>query len=201
MSSKPLRKPSRRIVLTGGPCAGKTAVLELARRHLCRHVDVLPEAAGILFGGGFPRRDGELACRSVQRAIYRVQVELEALSLGNDALVSTICDRGTLDGLAYWPGQRDDFFAELGTSMYEEMARYHAVIHLRVAEDPASYRSTSIRLEGHREAREIDARLLEVWSQHPRRVVINGSKDFLTKATSALAAIRAEIEGHACVVS
>ena len=32
----------RRVVLTGGPGAGKTAVLELVRRTFCHHVDVLP---------------------------------------------------------------------------------------------------------------------------------------------------------------
>ena len=36
----------RRVVLTGGPGAGKTAVLELVRRSLCRHVRILPESAG-----------------------------------------------------------------------------------------------------------------------------------------------------------
>ena len=40
---------SRRIALTGGPGAGKTAVLELARRLLCEHVHILPEAPGIVF--------------------------------------------------------------------------------------------------------------------------------------------------------
>ncbi|MGE5048473.1 MAG: hypothetical protein ACM3PC_07910, partial [Deltaproteobacteria bacterium] len=38
----------QRIVLTGGPGAGKTAVLELARSMLCRHLRVLPESASIL---------------------------------------------------------------------------------------------------------------------------------------------------------
>src|SRR5690242_15099817 len=45
----------KRVVLTGGPGAGKTAVLELVRQSFCSHVHVLPEAAGILFTGGFPR--------------------------------------------------------------------------------------------------------------------------------------------------
>ena len=45
----------KRIVLTGGPGAGKTAVLELVRQEFCAHVQVRPEAAGIVFGGGFPR--------------------------------------------------------------------------------------------------------------------------------------------------
>ena len=44
-----------RIVLTGGPGAGKTAVLELVRQHFCEHVHVLSEAASVVFGGGFPR--------------------------------------------------------------------------------------------------------------------------------------------------
>ena len=37
----------RRVVLTGGPGAGKTAVLELIRLFFCVHVTTLPEAAGI----------------------------------------------------------------------------------------------------------------------------------------------------------
>lgn len=62
------------VVITGGPGAGKTAVLELARRSLGRHVLVLPEAAGIVFGGGFP---SEAAQRASQRAIFHIQRETE----------------------------------------------------------------------------------------------------------------------------
>src|SRR5678815_1995716 len=69
---------ARRIVLTGGPGAGKTAVLALVKQSLCRHLRVLPEAAGILFGGGFPREANPDALRAAQRAIYFVQRELEA---------------------------------------------------------------------------------------------------------------------------
>ncbi len=59
-----------RIVLTGGPGAGKTAVLELVRQHFCEHVHVLHEAAGIVFGGGFPRAADGNALRAAQRAIF-----------------------------------------------------------------------------------------------------------------------------------
>jgi len=38
------------VVLTGGPGAGKTAFLEIARRNFCEHIAVLPEAASIVFG-------------------------------------------------------------------------------------------------------------------------------------------------------
>jgi hypothetical protein len=46
----------RLVVLTGGPGAGKTATLEVVQRELSRHVVVVPEAASILWKGGFPRR-------------------------------------------------------------------------------------------------------------------------------------------------
>lgn len=193
-----LARPPVRIVLTGGPGAGKTAILELARRDLCAHVEVLPEAAGIVFGGGFPRRPGERERRAAQRAIYHVQAELESIAFAHEGLVAALCDRGTIDGLAYWPGPADEFFGELGTSLDEELARYRAVIHVRVPTDPVLYQGTALRLESHREALAIDARLLEVWSRHPDHVVIDGAPDFLAKAKRALAAIHDRIEGHDC---
>src|SRR5688572_16643689 len=91
----------KRIVLTGGPGAGKTAVLELIRHAFCPHVVVLPESAGLLFSGGFPRRSDEGARRAAQRAIYYVQRELEAAAEALQPAV-LLCDRGTVDGVAYW---------------------------------------------------------------------------------------------------
>lgn len=201
MTTKPYYKPPCRIVLTGGPGAGKTAVLELARRHFCEHVTVLPEAAGIVFGGGFPRVSSGPAVRAAQRAIFHVQAELESIALAGDELAAALCDRGTLDGLAYWPTTREDFFAELSTSMYEELSRYHAVIHLKVPADPSDYVGTALRRETHKEALEIDARLLDVWSKHPRRVIINGSTDFIEKSRRALVAIEEAMETHECAMA
>jgi hypothetical protein len=92
-----------RMVLTGGPGGGKTAVLELVRQHFCEHVYVLHEAAGIVFGGGFPRASHDAGLRAAQRAIFYVQRELEAAAEAeNPAIV--LCDRATIDGAAYWPG-------------------------------------------------------------------------------------------------
>ena len=50
-----------------------------------------------------------------------------------------LCDRGLLDGLAYWPGDTRDFWAAAGTSLKAEYARYHAVIHLRTPNDDFGY--------------------------------------------------------------
>lgn len=112
----------RRVVLTGEPGAGKPAVLEMVRNSLCQHVRVLPEAASIVFGGGFPRED-DLTCRRAgQRAIYFVQRELEAAGEAHAPAV-LLCDRGTLDGLAYWPGPVDDFWRSTHTTLATELAR------------------------------------------------------------------------------
>lgn len=188
MSADGTEKPRapRRIVVTGGPGAGKTAVLEVARRELAGRVEILPESASIVFGGGFPRRTEVSGRRSAQRAIYHVQSEVErmALELGTGATI--LCDRGTLDALAYWPGPWDEFFDELHTSMAAELARYVAVIHLRVPSVDGEYRSSPIRIESAREARAIDGRLLDVWATHPRRVVIDADDDFLLKTQRAI---------------
>lgn len=186
--------PPRLVVLTGGPGAGKTAVLEMARQRFCRHVRVLPEAASIVFGGGFPRDENERGRMAAQRAIYHVQDELEAVVAGPGETCVVLCDRGTLDSLAYWPGAPEAFFAQLGTSPAAEMVRYATVIHLRVAPE-AHYnnRANPLRVESPAEAAIIDERILAVWSSHPKRIVIDSAEDFLVKAGMALDAVEAEV--------
>src|ERR1051326_3420967 len=95
------RHTTRVGVLTGGPGAGKTAVLEMARRVFCTHVTVLPAAASLLFNGGFPRHPSDIGRRSVQRGIFHVQREIERLAIEEGNAAVALCDRGTADGLAY----------------------------------------------------------------------------------------------------
>lgn len=185
--------PPKRIVVTGGPGAGKTALLELARRDLCPHVEVLPESARIVFGGGFPRRTEDVARRAAQRAIYHVQSELERLAAASANTGTVLCDRGTLDGLAYWPGSWNDYFEDLGTTLASELARYAVVIHLRVPDASTGYVNDAVRQESAREAAEIDTRLASVWAAHPHRVFVESSLDFVRKAQRALALIRGEL--------
>lgn len=119
------------IVLTGGPGAGKTAVLELAKKQLCEHVAVLPEAASIIFSGGFWRLPSLTARLAAQRAIFYVQREIEDLVLQEQKWALGLCDRGTLDSLAYWPEKESLFWDTLKTSKEAEYSKYSAVIHLR----------------------------------------------------------------------
>ena len=193
------RHEPRRVVLTGGPGAGKTAVLELVRQFFCEHVTVLPEAAGIVFGGGFPRASDGDKLRAAQRAIFYVQRELEAAASGDDAAI-VLCDRGTLDGLAYWPGP-DDLWASVGTTLAEQLARYAAVIHLRTPSKNGGYNHDNpLRIETAAEARVIDDAIARVWAQHPRRFVIEPDHSFLVKAARALEHLRREMpeccKGH-----
>ena len=181
----------RRIVLTGGPGAGKTAVLELIRQAFCQHIVVLPEAAGVVFGGGFPRGYDDPGRRAAQRAIYYVQRELEAAAAGNQPAV-ILCDRGTVDGLAYWPGP-PDLWSEVGTTHAAELARYDMVIHLRTAPEEAYDRNNPLRIESPTEARAIDDRIVEAWRAHPRRLIIEATEDFLAKAATAIDAIKREV--------
>lgn len=186
--------PVRLVALTGGPGAGKTAVLQLALRSFCSHVGVLPEAAGVVFGGGFPRRSGEVSRRAAQRAIYHVQRELEALVVGEGAVAVALCDRGTLDGVAYWPGPAASYWEELGTTEAAELARYAAVIHLRTPGAHQGYNhDNALRVESAAEALALDERILAAWERHPHRVIVTSEDDFLSKATRALEQVRAAL--------
>ena len=180
----------KRIVLTGGPGAGKTAVLELVRQQFCGHVQVLPEAAGIVFGGGFPRTGSPEWQRGAQRAIFFVQRELESIAdASNTAIV--LCDRGTVDGAAYWPGP-ESFWDSVGTTQVAELSRYDAVIHLRTPTLERGYNhGNPLRTESAAAAAEIDERLLRIWETHPHRFVVPSSQDFLEKAARVVEILRA----------
>lgn len=190
------------IAITGGPGAGKTAVLEMARRTLCEHVAVLPEAAGIIFGGGFPRRNSDPAMRAAQRAIYHVQREMEYLYERENHHLVALCDRGTLDGLAYWPGSREEYFESVKSTMQAELVRYHAVIHLRVPGADMGYNNSNVlRSETAEEARIIDDRILKVWQGHPHRHIIDSTESFMRKAEDAMRVIHEHLPNDCCVES
>lgn len=184
--------PARRIVLTGGPGAGKTAVLEMMRRTLCEHVKVVPEAAGVVFGGGFPRGDALEVRVAAQRAIFFLQRELESAVATQNVSIA-LCDRGTIDGLAYWPGQ-NDLWREVGTTLPEQLARYHAVIHLRTPTLDGGYnRQNPLRVESAVEAAAIDARIAAAWDGHPRRFEVASMPDFLAKVARVIEIVRREL--------
>jgi predicted ATPase len=183
----------KRIVVTGGPGAGKTATLEVARRTLCGHIGFARESASIVFGGGFPRETREHAQCAAQRAIYFVQRELESVFDDRSDLDVVLCDRGTLDCAAYWPRAEVEFYNELGTTRAAELARYAAVLHLRPPPNGGGYERAGLRIESADEALAIDARIERSWSRHPRRFFVEHTTDFFAKVSRVLTLIESEM--------
>lgn len=182
------------VALTGGPGAGKTAVLELARRSLCSHVVVLPEAASIVFGGGFPRGSSVPARRAAQRLIFHAQTELERILLEERRVAVGLCDRGTVDSIAYWPQPVSDLWRDVHSDEATELARYAAVIHLRTPSTVMGYdNSNPVRTESSDDALHLDALIEKAWARHPNRHFVDSQLSFVDKAAQALALIEAEL--------
>jgi predicted ATPase len=178
------------VALTGGPGGGKTALLEIAERIFCRHVAVLPEAASIIFSGGFPRHDSDSARQAAQKAIFHVQRQLEQLMRDEDDVALVLCDRSTIDGLAYWPQGGESYWDALETTQAEELSHYSGVIHLETPDELHGYnRENKLRTESALSAREIDKAIAEAWKGHPRRLVVPSSERFLDKVQLAISHI------------
>ena len=184
--------PPKKIVITGGPGAGKTAVLELVQRSLCEHVHLVRESASVVFGGGFPRTPDVDGRRAAQRAIFYVQRELEATASSANAAI-LLCDRATVDGAAYWPGP-GELWPSVGTTRAEQLARYDVVIHLRTPTAGTGYNHQNpLRIESALEAAAIDAKIAVCWADHPRRYEVAATTDFLAKAAHTIEILRREM--------
>lgn len=182
---------SVKIAITGGPSGGKTTLIEALKKELGPRCAIVAEAASILYRGGFPRSKDNVGLVHVQRAIYYTQQELESLIAHQSQAPLLVCDRGSLDAIAYWPLPKEDFFHSMNTTETAELNRYDWVIHLDTAS--ADYYDTSnpLRTESFQEAQALNERVKLAWSQHPRRVIISQNRDFLSKMTTSLAVIRA----------
>lgn len=176
-----------RIVLTGGPGGGKTTAADMLRREFSDRVALVPETATMLFTGGFPRVDEPEPLRAAQTAIFHVQRNLEEVQATSFPRKILLCDRGTVDGAAYWP-EDGDFFEAMGTTLQAELARYHHVIFFETAAvgGLSIASGNPARIETNTEALELDKRLRELWSQHPRFHFVPHGPSFLAKITSGL---------------
>jgi predicted ATPase len=187
-----------RIVLTGGPGGGKTTAADLFRREIGDEVVVVPESATTLFAGGFPRVPDAGAQRSVQRAIFEVQRSLEDIqaSLFPDRVL--LCDRGTIDGGAYWPDGDGAFFEAMGTTHEAELGRYDAVLFFEsaAAAGLAIEGGNRYRTESNDEAVGIDHRLRTLWSPHPGFHLVPHSQSFLRKITMGLSILESLVANH-----
>lgn len=185
-----------RIVLTGGPGGGKTTAADLFRREIGPRVVIVPEAATLLFSGGFPRTDEPSARRAAQCAIYHVQKNLEDVQAALFADRILLCDRGTVDGAAYWPGPESGFFEAVGTTLETQLARYDAVLFFETAANSGGgiEGGNPVRTETKEEAVDLEKRLRPIWARHARFVVVPHQMSFFKKITYALAALEGIVE-------
>jgi hypothetical protein len=180
-----------RVVLTGGPCAGKTSCLRAIRERFGEQVVTVPEAATLVLGSGFPPPGHErIDCpdqawlQSFQGTILAIQQTIEESfeQLARNCRVSLmVCDRGVLDGAAYWPGGREAFLRHFGLSLDESFARYRGVLHLQsLAEShPHLYGPAGnvIRYEDMANALRIERAVRAAWAGHPGLTVLAGEGD------------------------
>ncbi|MCH5307959.1 MAG: AAA family ATPase [Prevotella sp.] len=194
----------KRIVLTGGPCAGKTTALVRIVEHFSNlgfKVFTVPEVPTMYSQGGWsylttnPRLyyEGEKAILETQLALEDAFMRL-AETCTKPTFV--VCDRGTLDISAYIaPEMWDDITGKCGTSSNQLKERYDAVLHLVSAADGAeqyytvatnSTRYEQANEEGLQLARDLDKRVNRAWTGHPHLRVINNHDDFDTKLRRVL---------------
>jgi hypothetical protein len=180
-----------RIVVTGGPGGGKTTAADLFRREMGTRVVVVPESATLLFTGGFPRYDEPGARIAAQTAIFHVQQNLEDVQAARHPDRILLCDRGTVDGAAYWPGEPDGFFRHLGTTHAAELARYDGVIFFETAAAGGLTieGGNPVRIEDAPTALAIDRKLQVLWSKHPRYQFVPNNHSFFKKISFGLLAL------------
>ncbi|HZZ42278.1 MAG TPA: ATP-binding protein [Tepidisphaeraceae bacterium] len=165
----------KRIVLTGGPGSGKTVLTSrLAAMHPERFVRV-PEAATQVYDMLQTRWDrlDEAGRRDVQRQIYRLQVEQETTVAKMNPGRVLLLDRGTIDGATYWPDGPEGYWADLGTSLEQELARYDVVIWMQTSAVLGLYdgdASNSCRFEDAEAAVAAGNRLVVLWGNHRRLI-------------------------------
>jgi predicted ATPase len=162
----------KRIVLTGGPGAGKSRICAALAAADPQHRIAIPEAATQVYAAAGSRWDrlNVAGQRDAQRKIYALQVAQEtriALEHPNQIL---LLDRGTVDGSAYWPDGPEAYWLDLGTTSAAELARYDAVIWLETAAVLGIYdgdQSNPVRFEAPAAAIESGLLLKKLWGRHP----------------------------------
>lgn len=196
-------KQLTKIVVTGGPCAGKTAVKQGIKERfesLGYTVLFIPETATELISGGI----APWTCGTVlEYQIYQMHLQAEKERIFESAVQNMdgtkfliVCDRGMADNKAYMTAE--DFasaLAHFGWSEVQARDSYDAVFHLTTAamgaEEFYTTANNSARIETPEQARALDDRLISAWTGHPHLRVIPNEARFEDKQNRLLAEIDA----------
>ncbi len=190
-----------KIVITGGPCAGKTTAMSWIQNKFTEMgYDVLfvPETATELINGGV----APWTCRTnsdYQHCHMRFQLEKEkvfemAAEVMKKDKVLIVCDRGALDNKVYMDEATFASVLEsVNASEVELRDQYDAVFHLVTAAKGAekfyTTENNAARKESISEASAMDDKFIEAWTGHPHFRVIDNSTDFVEKMKRLLAEI------------
>lgn len=191
-----------KVVLTGGPCGGKTTSISAIEENFQEkgyHVIIVPEAATILINSGLrPFGTNSLSMYEFQKYVMKLQLELEDMATkaaaAIDAKTIIVCDRGLLDDKAYVSEEEyQQLIKDFGTTQFDLLNRYDLVLHLKTAADgKAEFYTTSnngARTETLAEAKEKDQRTLNSWLGHDNLKIIGNDVDFQTKIANVNKAI------------
>ena len=190
-----------KIVITGGPCAGKTTALSRIQNAFTQMgyvVLFVPETATELITGGVaPWTCGTNG--DYQKCQFQLQLEKEkifeqAARTMQAEKILIVCDRGTLDNKAYMSEQEfAQILKDLGSNEIEMRDRYDAVFHLVTAAKGAvefyTTANNTARTETPEKAAELDDRLISAWTGHPHLRIIDNSTNFKDKLRRLIAEI------------
>ena len=186
-------KEYKKIVLTGGPCAGKTTALNWISNYFSKRgytVLFVPETATELISNGVaPWTCGtnyEYQMCQIRLQKIKEQVFEEAAKTMNNSKILIVCDRGILDNKAYMKDvEFRRIMKDFGTSETKERDSYDAVFHLVSAakgkEEAYTLANNTARTETIEEARELDDKIISAWTGHPHFRIIDNSTDFEEK--------------------
>jgi CYTH domain-containing protein/predicted ATPase len=182
-----------KIVLTGGPCAGKTTALSWINNYFTKRgykVLTVPETATELISNGISpktcKSNFDYQIEHIKLQKYKEQIFLESAQKMNTEKVLIVCDRGIIDNKAY---MKDVDFKrilnELHTNEIKESDEYDAVFHLVSAakgkESIYTLSNNIARSESIEEARILDDKIISAWTGHNHLRIIDNSTDFEEK--------------------
>lgn len=193
-------KDIKRIVLTGGPCSGKSTFIEMATDIFSKkgyRVFVDHESATDLITGGIS--PASMGMYQFQKYCIGLQKKKEELFLMaaeeiDKDKVLIFYDRALLDNKGYvTPEKFSEILRDLDIDEMSICDRYDLVLHLTTTAmnnvQFYSFINNAARYESVDEARRIDNTILDSWSVHPNRIVIKDEISFENKISKAIKAI------------
>lgn len=171
-----------KIVLTGGPCGGKTEGLSYLSEHLTAlgfNVFAIKESAEALIASGFDRRNTFEFQKAIALNQLRLEKEAEILAKKSNKSV-IICDRGLMDAKVYL-SETDfqKFKEELKLNEDDLLNRYDAVFLMDSMSQKGFIEDNGIRNETPDQADILNKKSLQIWSQNPnfKRISVYESFD------------------------